>query len=183
MLDLSKGSLYHYFPSKEALVLGCLERIGDETHERLTVAAGSCVSPSQRLYAMVRAQVLVLTRDESTGASLFLHDLGLPEAARERLRALVERHDRLFRSIIDEGVRTAEFHVADPVVARLLMHGAINLIPSWYREPRRMAPERLAHVVADTLLGLFGGSTATLGSTAAPGGRPGPRQVANRSQV
>jgi hypothetical protein len=50
--------------------------------------------------------------------------------------------------------------VADPAVARLLMHGAINFIPSWYKESRRMSPERLAGVVADTLLQLFGGSPA-----------------------
>jgi hypothetical protein len=106
----------------------------------------------------VRAQVLLLTGDQSAGAALFIHDLGLPEAVQARLRALVEQHDQLFRSIIDEGIRAGELHVADPAVARLLMHGAINFIPSWYKESRRMSPQRLADVVADTLLQLFGGS-------------------------
>ena len=75
---------------------------------------------------------------------------------RARVRALVERHDQLFRSIIEDGIKAGELHVADPAIARLLMHGAVNFIPSWYKESRRMSPERLAGVVADTLLQLFG---------------------------
>ncbi|MDA8373436.1 MAG: TetR/AcrR family transcriptional regulator [Actinomycetota bacterium] len=155
-LDLSKASLYHYFPSKEHLILSCLERIGSETHKHLAVAADSSLSPRLRLHAAIRAQVLVLTRDESAGASLFLQDLGLPPAAREHLRALVDEHDRLFRSIIDDGIRSGELHVSDPRVARLLMHGAVNFIPSWYQGSPRMSPEHLADIVADTLLQLFG---------------------------
>ena len=160
VLDLSKASLYHYFPSKEHLILACLDRVGDETNQRLGALAGSAAPARERLHAAVRAQVLVLTGDQSAGAALFIHDLGLPEAVQARLRALVEQHDQLFRSIIDEGIRAGELHVADPAVARLLMHGAINFIPSWYQESRRMSPQRLADVVADTLLQLFGGGPA-----------------------
>jgi AcrR family transcriptional regulator len=160
VLDLSKASLYHYFPSKEHLILACLDRVGDETNQRLGAVAGSAAPHRERLHAAVRAQVLLLTGDQSAGAALFIHDLGLPEAVQARLRALVEQHDQLFRSIIDEGIRAGELHVADPAVARLLMHGAINFIPSWYKESRRMSPQRLADVVADTLLQLFGGGPA-----------------------
>jgi AcrR family transcriptional regulator len=156
--DLSKASLYHYFPSKEDLLLACLDRIGEETHQQLTAAAGSAVSARDRLHAVMRAQVLALTRDQPAGASLFIHDLGLPEAARARVRALIERHDQLFRSIINEGIKAGELQMADPAVARLLMHGAINFIPSWYQESRQMSPQRLADIAADTLLQLFGGA-------------------------
>ena len=156
VLDLSKASLYHYFPSKEHLILSCLDRIGSETAKHLAAAADTSLPPPLRLHAAVRAQVLVLTRDESAGASLFLQDHGLPEAARVRLRALVDQHDQLFRSIIDEGIRSGEFHVADPRVARLLMHGAVNFIPSWYQSSRRMPPEHLADIVADMVVQLFG---------------------------
>jgi AcrR family transcriptional regulator len=59
MLDLSKASLYHYFPSKEHLILACLDRIGDETNQHLSAVAGSAAPPRDRLHAAVRAQVLV----------------------------------------------------------------------------------------------------------------------------
>lgn len=158
VFDLSKASIYHYFPSKEDLIIACLDRIGDETHQQLTAAADGALSHRDRLHAVLRAQVLTLTGEESAGASLFIHDLGLPAAARARVRVLVERHDQLFRSIINDGIEAGELHVADPAVARLLMHGAVNFIPSWYPGRRRMSPERLADVVADTLLQLFGGT-------------------------
>lgn len=160
LLDLSKASLYHYFPSKQDLILACLDRVGGETNRRLREVAASALSPRDRLRAAVRAQVLVLTRDQPAGAALYLRDVGLPQAAQARLRTFVEQHDRLFRAIIDEGVRAGELHVADPAVARLLMHGAINFIPSWYQQSRRMSPERLADVVAGALLQLFGGGAS-----------------------
>lgn len=160
VVDLSKASLYHYFPSKEHLILACLERISDATNRQLTAVAVSEAPPRDRLHEAIRAQVLVLTRDEPAGAALFIHDLGLPDAARSRLRELVEQHDRLFRSIIDEGIRTGELRVPDPAVARMLMHGAINFIPSWYHRSARTPPERLAEVVADELLRLFEGTSA-----------------------
>ncbi len=160
VLDLSKASLYHYFPSKEHLILACLDRIGDSTNRQLRAVAASAAAPRDRLHEAIRAQVLVLTRDQPAGSAIFIHDLGLPEAARNRLRELTEQHDRLFRSIIDEGIRAGELHMPDPAIARLLMHGAINFIPSWYHPSARMSPERLADVVADELLRLFeGGKT------------------------
>ncbi len=158
VLDLSKASLYHYFPSKEDLILACLDRVGNETNRQLRAVAASPLSPRERLRAAVRAQVLVLTRDQPAGAALYLRDVGLPETARARLRTFVGQHDRIFAAIIEEGITAGELHVADPAVARLLMHGAVNFIPSWYKPSRRMSPERLADVVAGTLLQLFGGS-------------------------
>lgn len=153
--DISKASLYHYFPSKEDLVLACLERIANSTFERLAAVAGSSLPPREHLRALIRTQVLILIRDEPAGTSLFLHDLGLPQAARDRLRAFVDHHDQVFKSIIDEGVRRGELHVAKPAIARLLMHGAVNFIPSWFHQTELISPEEFADVVADILLQLF----------------------------
>ena len=154
-LDVSKASLYHYFPSKEDLVLACLERTASSTFERLAAVAESSLPPRQHLRALIRTQVVILVRDEPAGASLFLHDLGLPQTARDRLRAFVDHHDEIFKSIIDKGIRRGEFHVSKPPVARLLMHGAINFIPSWFHQSELTPPEEFADVVADTLLQLF----------------------------
>jgi len=153
--DVSKASLYHYFPSKEDLVLACLERIANNTFARLAAVAESALPPRERLRALIRTQVLILVRDEPAGASLFLHDLGLPQAVRDRLRSFVDHHDEVFKSVLDEGIRRGDLHVANPPVARLLMHGAINFIPSWFHQTELISPEEFADAVADTLLQLF----------------------------
>lgn len=159
VLDLSKASLYHYFPSKEDLILECLDVVGNEANRRLRAVAASSLAPRERLRAAVRSQVLFLTRDQPAGAALYLRDVGLPENARRRLHMFIEQHDRTFAEIIDEGIGAGELHVADPAIARLLMHGAFNFIPSWYKPGRRISPENLADVVADALLQLFGGGS------------------------
>ncbi len=157
-LDVSKASLYHYFPSKEALVIAALERIGADVQERLVTAASQPLPARERLRALIREQVLVLTRDMPAEAPLFLNGQQLPDVVRERFRKIVDRHDAVFRSVIEQGVERGEFHVADIGVARLLMHGALNFIPAWYRQTRRLPPERLANVVSTLILRLFEGS-------------------------
>jgi AcrR family transcriptional regulator len=156
-LDLSKASLYHYFSNKEELVVACLDRVGKETIQRITAVAQSALGPRERLREAIRTQVLILIRDQPAGAWLFLHDLALPPAARNRLRAFVAQHDSVFKSIIDDGIRRGELSPPDPVIARLLMHGAINFVPSWFHQTSRLPAERFANTVADSLLQLFAG--------------------------
>jgi AcrR family transcriptional regulator len=156
-LDLSKASLYHYFSNKEELVVACLDRVGKETIQRITAVAQSALGPRERLREAIRTQVLILIRDQPAGAWLFLHDLALPPAARSRLRAFVAQHDSVFKSIIDDGIRRGELSPPDPVIARLLMHGAINFVPSWFHQTSRLPAERFANTVADSLLQLFAG--------------------------
>ena len=156
-LDLSKASLYHYFPNKEELVVACLDRVGKDTVQRLSAVADRALGPRERLYEAIRTQVLILIRDQPAGASLYLNDLGLPQSARERLHTFVAQHDAIFKSIIDDGIRQGELRARDPVIARLLMHGAMNFIPSWFRQANRLPAERFADIVADTVLQLFVG--------------------------
>src|SRR3954463_703850 len=53
-LDLTKATLYHYFPSKEALVSACLEAIATRSNERLaSVAVDTVGTASERLRRLI----------------------------------------------------------------------------------------------------------------------------------
>jgi AcrR family transcriptional regulator len=70
---LALGAAYHYFPSKDALVLAWFDRIQDE-HERLAreaPAAGAAADPAARLRTLVRTKLDLLRRDRKLLAALF----------------------------------------------------------------------------------------------------------------
>jgi AcrR family transcriptional regulator len=154
-LDLTKASLYHYFPSKEELVSACLEGLATTANERLRETSGAVSgTASERLGMLIRAQLDIVVREHPQMARLFLQPLDWPELYRQRSRALRVQHDEIFRSVVREGIRTGEFDV-DEDVAMHNLYGAMNNVPVWFRGRRRKDVDEMAAKVADNLLRLF----------------------------
>jgi AcrR family transcriptional regulator len=154
-LDLTKASLYHYFPSKEELVSACLEALATTANERLRETSGAVSgTAAERLGMLIRAQLDIIVREYPQMARLFLQPLDWPELYRQRSRALRVEHDEIFRSVVREGIRTGEFEV-DEDVAMHNLYGAMNNVPVWFRGRRRRDIDEMGAKVADNLLRLF----------------------------
>lgn len=154
-LDLTKATLYHYFPSKEALVSACLEAIATRSNERLAeVAAGSEGTAAERLQRLIVTQLVIIVRDQPQMARMFLQPMDWPESYRQRTKALRRQHDEIFRSVVRDGIASGEFDV-DETIAMHNLHGAMNYVPVWFRSKRKKDVEETAARVAENLLRLF----------------------------
>src|SRR3954462_1827040 len=51
--EVNSGSLYHYFPSKEALLAGVLDFALGELHPRVMAHVESVVDPIERIFALL----------------------------------------------------------------------------------------------------------------------------------
>lgn len=159
-MDVAKATLYHYFSSKEELFGACLRNISAEVFARLEAVAAQPGTATERLHRLVSEQVLILTQDYSAFAPLFLHPIQWPEGLLAAVRRGREHNNELFVQVINDGVARGEFAVSDPMVARQLMHGALNHIPDWYQPRQRLQPQRLAAFVADQVVIMFAGPQA-----------------------
>jgi AcrR family transcriptional regulator len=158
-LDLTKATLYHYFPSKEALVSACLEVLATRINERLSeVAADSAGTASERLSRLIATQLVIIVREQPQMARMFLQPMDWPETYRQRTKALRRQHDMVFRSVVREGISSGEFDV-DEQVAMHNLHGAMNYVPVWFRSRRKKDVDAMAATVAANLLRLFRPST------------------------
>src|SRR4051795_13286800 len=154
-LNLTKATLYHYFPSKEALVSACLEGIATRSNQRLAeVAADSAGTASERLHRLIVTQLVIIVRDQPQMARMFLQPMDWPETYRQRTKALRRQHDEVFRSVVREGIASGEFDV-DETIAMHNLHGAVNYVPVWLRSKRKKDVEEMAATVAANLLRLF----------------------------
>ncbi len=154
-LDLTKASLYHYFPSKEELVSACVEALATTANSRLAAAAADVSgSATERLRSLILVQLTIILREQPHLAVIFLQPLDWPERYRNRTRALRLEHDAIFRAVVRQGIATGEFDV-DEDVAMHNLYGAMNYTPVWLRGLTQKQFEARAAAVATNMLRLF----------------------------
>lgn len=154
-LDVTKGSLYYYFASKDELVTAAIETLGDDWSSRLEqLPAGHEGPPAQRLRALVREHVAIAVREYPAALRLFLVPGTWPDGQRTRIKELRRRHDRVFRDVVVEGVRTGEFAVVSVDAALQCMHASMSQAPVWCAELSGAALERALDDLTATLLKL-----------------------------
>ncbi|HEY1622869.1 MAG TPA: TetR/AcrR family transcriptional regulator [Streptosporangiaceae bacterium] len=155
-IDLTRASLYHYFPSKDALLSACLEYGAEEANNRLAEVVKSTVdqTATERLRSLIITQLTVITVDAPELSRLFLSPMDWPDMFRAQVRNLRDRHDSFFRLVIEEGVHSGEFTCIDSNVARHCLHGGMNYVPVWLRHGKP-GHESSIRTVADTLLEMF----------------------------
>jgi AcrR family transcriptional regulator len=156
-LDVTKGSLYHYFRGKEALGSAAIETLGTAWTDRLTELVERVGGPpADRLRALVREQLIVAVRDHPAALGLFLVPDDWPEAQRTAIKELRRRHDRLFRDVVEEGVATGEFVVVDVDTTLHCLHAAMTQASVWYSGLREAALDAAVDRLVDTLMMLVG---------------------------
>lgn len=156
-LDLTKATLYHYFPSKQALISACIEQLGSEVTERLeTLAVTLNGTPRQRMRVLLREQATVLLQDYPETARLFLRPGPWPEPHNAQIKKLRTRHNDVFRRTIEDGVRVGEFRITDLDIALHCIHGALDNVPRWYKPGSQAKLRKTVERLVDTVMMLCG---------------------------
>lgn len=156
-LDVTKGSLYHYFPSKEELVSAAIETLGRDLTARLECRVDALVgTPGERLRGLLAEQLAMVVRDHPAAIRLFMLLREWPEPQHSRIKELRRRHNDLFRAIVEDGVRSGEFSVLDVGITLQCIHSAINQAPMWTRGLPRDELEKALATLVGTLMMLVG---------------------------
>jgi len=161
-LDLTKGSLYHYFAGKDELATAAIEALGDGWNSRLAeLAAGLAGPPSRRLRALLREHITIAVREHPAALGLFLAPDQWPPHQRDRIKELRRRHDALFRRAVTDGITAGEFTVVSVDTALQVMHAAMSQAHLWCAQLAGDAQDRALDELADTLMALVGVRTTT----------------------
>jgi len=141
------GSIYHHFRSKddmlvEAYALGVADIIA--ASER---AINGMTNPWARLEAACTAHLEALLAETPFAALMPLDLRQIPEAARIRLIAERDRYERHLIAIV-KSLDLAP--TVDRQLLRLLLLGALNWTPTWYRA-RGRTPASIAQAYVRTI--------------------------------
>ena len=154
-LDVTKGSLYYYFPGKDELAVAAIETLGADWTSRLErLAATTEGSPPERLRALIREHVAIAVGEYPAALRLFLVPSTWPDDPRERIKELRRRHDQVFRGVLEEGLASGGFAVIGVDSTLQCMDAAMAQAPLWCAGVEDEARERALDELADTLMKL-----------------------------
>ncbi|WP_238005513.1 TetR/AcrR family transcriptional regulator [Dactylosporangium sp. AC04546] len=137
-VGLNKGTLYHYYPSKSAILNELLSEQVDATLE-LLARVPLTGSGLDRMRFFVREQVALVATKHDELVVFFQEvpwiDQRLPEEQARSIRQRIYRYEEFVKSLLAEGTRTGEFRPLSPSTILYSIIGLLAYLPSWYRRP------------------------------------------------
>ncbi|MEW5735023.1 MAG: TetR/AcrR family transcriptional regulator [Thermodesulfobacteriota bacterium] len=167
-LQLTKGSLYHYFKSKEEVLF--LIQMDSLTFgiTAQTRVLSSPAEPAAKLSEAISTHVAIITKEEVAGA-LKQQELILPPPMREKVIAARDRYEAIFSEIIREGVEQGVFSTPDIRLSSIAILSMLNGIAKWYSPKGRKTLAEITDAMTNFIIrGLSGGQARKLFSAGPP---------------
>lgn len=129
-VGMTPGAVYFHVATKQELLVAVYQEGVDRIIDHLDQALGDELDPAIRLHRAIAAHLEAIL-DESAYARVVIRVLpeDVPEAMPE-LKLHRERYEARFRSLISDLRLPSD---RDPKLMRLLLIGALNWVPVWYR--------------------------------------------------
>ncbi len=171
-VGLTKSSLYHHFPSKQALLSEILELTVERGTPAVRAIAEAGLPAAERLRRAVSHHIIDLIQDQDAVACFVEEGRFLASAYRPAHIAKRDRYEQLFRRIVEDGVEAGEFRPLDVRLASLAVLGMCNSVAAWYRPEGEFGPAEIAAEYAEL-------AAQALSAAAGPHARrdSGPQQV------
>ncbi len=152
-VGLTKGSLYHYIRSKQALLYEIVQHTIDRSLPDLERIAAAPLPAAVRLREAVRLHILTLVGDHDNVACFVEEWRSLAPEYRDSHMASRDRYEALFRRIVDDGIASGEFAPTDVRLAGFAVLGMVNWMVRWYRPDGRHSAEEIAARFGDYAVG------------------------------
>jgi TetR/AcrR family transcriptional regulator, cholesterol catabolism regulator len=155
-VSLQKASLYHHVSSKQEILLALLDRALDLLIELLSAVAEQPLPADLKLKTAIISYVEALADHRQLASILLLEHRSLETALKERHIPRRDRFERLWRSLIQEGIGQGIFSSYDPAITTRALLGAMNWTITWYQPGGSQSAKEIATQYADLVLkGLY----------------------------
>lgn len=157
MSELTLGTLYHYYPSKQDLLA---ELMSDALQPLITsghkVRAKFAGDPRRQLFEAVRNFVLITLEDPQRAiiADVELRSLSGDNAI--RAVALRDEYEGIMRAIVAEGADSGAFHPGDVKMATFAVLAICNQPAYWFSERGDLSRDSVAEAQAALAVRLVG---------------------------
>mgnify|MGYP002716920521 FL=1 len=151
--QVSKALLYHYYPSKDALIFAIIMTHLEELHDAIEAADDPALEPPQRLRRLVGA-VLDNYRGADDRHKVQLNGTAaLNDAQKAQITAVERGIVKRFSVVLDQinpDLNTRERPLLMPVTMSLF--GMMNWVYMWFKDGGRISREDYADVATTLIL-------------------------------
>ncbi len=147
-VGITKSSLYHHYPGKQALLSEIIELTLNRVTPLVQEVAESDLPIRERLAKAVALHTVEAIRDQDA-VSCFIEEgrYLAPDYMTAHL-AKRDRYEFIFRRMFEEGVESGEFVDQDVALAVKATLGMSNSVVRWYRPDGDRTPEEIAEELA-----------------------------------
>jgi AcrR family transcriptional regulator len=148
-LHIAKPTLYHYFKSKDEILLEVQRMaIAQITSVSIGPASANAATGLEQLKAFVRRYIDMIIDDFGT-CLVMTGVLPLEPGNRGIVRKGSKDIERMMREILRRGVADKSIGPCDPKLTAMFLFGALNWVPYWYRREGEVGIEALADRVIE----------------------------------
>lgn len=153
IVGILSGSLFHYFKSKEQMLLEVMNDAAVQLCVRAENAVEAATTPRARLRALLRLQLDCLLGEDTRDyyAVLIAEWRELDAAAKPALKALRARYASVWDTVLKECARAGLLR-SDAHVTQFVLHGAINWSTTWFKPDGRLTRDDYAQILEDLVL-------------------------------
>ncbi len=149
-LGVTKAALYHYFPSKHALLRECCARALDAGLRALAQAQNAGVSGREKLNLTLRLY-LQETIDELSCCVVMMEENALLPGDYAELLQSRDEFEYGLRDLVREGIVDGSIAPCDAKLAVFTLLGAINWVPKWFRPTGEWSAATVIEALTDLL--------------------------------
>jgi len=136
-LGVTKGALYHYFPSKEAILSVIYMQAMDNyfaDYANPDQLAGLNLSPPDKMRFFLRNHIQKVAIDNLAMLDVFLSEENyLPPKDQKMICRAKRRYNRVLQGIIEEGIAENYFKKLDAQLLANAILGMCNSLCRWYK--------------------------------------------------
>lgn len=152
-VGLSKPTLYHYFRSKEELLVRLYSDVLDESLRMALEVVDTEPTPLEAIRGLIRSRVVYTCRRQALLKVCFEEEHELPGDLAEQLLHRRRAFEDLFSAALDAHLRahpSIEIGMPPKVWVNMCL-GAANWTYKWFRESGNCTPEQLGDQIAASL--------------------------------
>ena len=153
-LDVTKGTFYYYFSSKEQLLMEIHDHYTTSLLERQhRIISNAAMSPKEKITEIISLLIADIVRN---GPSARVYFRELRHLADDNIEIIKQKRERFrlnVENVVQEGIEQQEFKAdlrADIVTFGIL--GVTNWSYNWFRSEGKVSPEELVKNYAEMIL-------------------------------
>jgi AcrR family transcriptional regulator len=149
---LSRGALYHYFDSKEAILFAILDAHVRQMIADVEAAVSGASTPLEQFRAAIRA-IVALNARSTNEQRLILNDLSfLSDDEQKTIRALERQLVDIVSDLLIRLDKEGKIVKRTKKVYTMMLFGILNFSHTWYDPKGSIDPKEFADMVLDLFL-------------------------------
>ena len=172
--EVQPAAIYHWYPSKEAILIHLQDDFMEQLTVRVLAAMGEHEAPALKLAAAVREHVVYHGLHTSEA---FVTDSEIRALADEPRRALIAKRDdyqAMFGGLIRDGIRDGTLRTSDVHVATYAILLQCTGVALWFHPDGPLGLDEVAELHVELVLGSLQADPALIGEAIANTGRRRP---------